>query len=779
MKPQSITTKLVLVLGAAFIVLNGIILVSATSRLKTIVNQSQNTLYEEKLQTILQVLESKYQRLLATQNVDAYEAYMKRDAVKTLRQAYYQHEEHQTYPFIIASDGTVIMHPRFHAGNRANGSSPYIKKMITHKDGYFDCIEKPNRKIWCIFRHFPRWNWIVGYTIPHSVKYADVQRFRTIFILIIASVTIAALAAVFYIVSSTTKPIRTLTTAADTIAKGDLDRRIDVETIADDEIGTLARSFETMQNSIKDTVESLAATNRQLRSEIEKRAQAEHRLRTIVQNMPVMMYACDREGLIVAWNAECENVTGYTAEEIVQNPHAPRWLVPDESYRRHIALQRTEKNNDFRNMEGDIWCKDGSRRTILWSDISAHFPIPEWDSWIVGIDITEMKRLEDELRQADKMKAIGQLAGGIAHDFNNQLTGILGYADLIRVTVKNDPSIGEYTKNIIAGIKRAADLTSKLLAFSRKGKYANEPVDIHGVIDEVTDILSHTIDKRIVVSCRLEATQSVVSGDSTQLQSALLNIALNARDAMGAGGELTITTATVSLDSEEIRSRSLEVEPGEYCTIAFIDTGIGMDTETLKRIFEPFYTTKQRGKGTGMGLSAVYGTVKNHSGDISVSSIPGEGAVFTIYLPVADTAEASALSDTQTLSADSLRPASILLVDDEDAICEVTSQALEKKGFTVMVAKNGAEAVAYYRDNWKKIDLVILDMVMPVMHGDKAFDEMKKINPDVVAILATGYSIEKDTNRALELGVKKCIQKPFRGASLIRTINEVLESSRA
>ncbi len=385
----------------------------------------------------------------------------------------------------------------------------------------------------------------------------------------------------------------------------------------------------------------------------------------------------------------------------------------------------------------------------------------------------EKDKLEKQLRQAEKMEAVGQLAGGIAHDFNNQLALMLGYADILKEELAEDINLANYVDKIILGITRGVDLTSQLLAFARKGKYIIVPVDMHRIIFEVISLLKHSIDRKIILKQHLNAGVSMILGDSSQLQNALLNLALNARDAMPNGGEFIFSTNVVILDEEYCSHNPYKILPGRYLKITAEDNGTGMDEEVLSHVFEPFFTTKKTGKGTGMGLAAVYGTVKNHKGSIDVKSTPGKSTVFKLYFPVYET---SVRKKNINLSNDKAvhGKASILIVDDEEYICKITSSMLERLGYDVVFCYNGKQAIEYYYNEWKKIDLVILDMVMPEMNGKETYYAMKKINPELKVIIASGYSIDNDAQDILKHGSSGFIQKPFRKGDLSRTVAKVL-----
>ncbi|MHC4916131.1 MAG: hybrid sensor histidine kinase/response regulator, partial [Planctomycetota bacterium] len=399
----------------------------------------------------------------------------------------------------------------------------------------------------------------------------------------------------------------------------------------------------------------------------------------------------------------------------------------------------------------------------------------------VGIDrdVTERRRareetraLEDRLRQGEKMQAIGELAGGVAHDFNNQLAAIMGCAEMLQRKLGDD-ALARYADIIVKACARAADVTGQLLAFARKGKLRTAPVNVHAVVDEVVALLEHSIDKRIRVRRKLRATRPTVMGDPTQLQNALLNIAINARDAMPDGGYLTFASESADLGEEEILALPYQMDPGPYVRVSISDTGVGMDARTRKHIFEPFFTTKQVGKGTGMGLAAVYGTVKSHRGAIEVESAPGKGSTFSVLLPVGEPDESG--GDAGDEAPLSRRAACVLVVDDEELVREAATGMLGELGYEAIACATGKEAAGIYAERWREIDVVLLDMVMPAMNGAETFAALREINPDVKAVLSSGYSLDGEAQQLLEDGAVSFVQKPYRAADLAAQLSAALE----
>jgi PAS domain S-box-containing protein len=387
-------------------------------------------------------------------------------------------------------------------------------------------------------------------------------------------------------------------------------------------------------------------------------------------------------------------------------------------------------------------------------------------------EISDRKEMEARIRQAEKMEAIGQLAGGVAHDFNNQLSGIMGYANLLKIELVDNPDLAEYVENIMTATRRSAGLTAQLLAFSRQGKYLSVPVDAHALIDEAVHILSRSIDKNIAIGKTFDAPSAAITGDPAQLENALLNLAINARDAMPAGGEMTFATRIVELDESFCSEYSFEIRPGPYLQIRVVDTGTGMSTEVKRRIFEPFFTTKEPGKGTGMGLASVYGTVKNHKGAIDVQSTPGAGTEFVLYFPVSGANEPHR-ADGGNLQTPERLSARVLLIDDEILVLGATRKMLEQLGCDVETANTGAEAIAVCETSHDAFDAIILDLIMPGMNGKETFRRLRKINPRAAVIVASGYSLEGEVQELLDEGAQAFLKKPFDAEELAAALAKV------
>lgn len=503
---------------------------------------------------------------------------------------------------------------------------------------------------------------------------------------------------------------------------------------------------------------------------------SEDQFRMLFSESPIGIVLEDKDFNILLSNRVFEKMVGYSGDELkVMNSRDISMIADMEIDLQYYEDVLQGKKRTY-NLEKRYKKKDG---TLIWGYITRTviFDEDKQPVWSIAMieDLTERKRLQEQIRQAEKMETIGQLAGGIAHDFNNQLAGIMGFTELLKELAKGDSELCKYTEYIMNSVKNSAELTSQLLAFARKGKVQSVAVDMHNVIDEVISLLKHSLPKNITISQELDAELSKIKGDPTQIQNAVLNLAINARDAMPDGGSIIFSTKEIYYSKEDCESMPYEISEGDYLKVSVSDTGMGMSEDVQTKIFEPFFTTKEQGKGTGMGLAAVYGTVKNHKGFITVDSVLKKGTTFHIVFPIYSDVNAEEESDSvETHSVSGV--GKILLVDDEEMLRNMGSKMLSILGYNVEVCSNGQEAVDYYEKNWSKIDLVILDMVMPVLGGKDAFLLMREINPNVKAILASGYSIDGETQELLDKGVKGFIQKPFRKAQFSQQVSDAINS---
>jgi two-component system cell cycle sensor histidine kinase/response regulator CckA len=386
-------------------------------------------------------------------------------------------------------------------------------------------------------------------------------------------------------------------------------------------------------------------------------------------------------------------------------------------------------------------------------------------------DVTQQKRLEAELQKAQKMEALGTLAGGVAHDFNNLLMGIMANtANMLRMVVPESP-LWERVRNIERCVNSGSTLTKQLLGFARGGKYDVQPNSPNDLMERTYRLFKNT-RKDITVHKSYQEDPWTIEVDLGQMEHVLLNLYLNAAQAMEKGGDLFLSTENVILDDAFVQA--FEVNPGRYVRLTVSDTGVGMDEDSRSRIFEPFYTTKDAGRGTGLGLASAFGIIRNHAGLIDIDSKKGEGSSFNIYLPASAKAIAAAKPAEMPLGEGSER---VLLIDDEEYITEAVQTMLEDYGYKVTVAVSGEEAIDIFSKEKERIDLVILDMIMPEMGGGEVFDHLVKIDPDVKVLLSSGYSINGEASAIMERGCSGFIQKPYDANEILIKIKKILKGN--
>jgi PAS domain S-box-containing protein len=512
------------------------------------------------------------------------------------------------------------------------------------------------------------------------------------------------------------------------------------------------------------------------RSTEDKLRERERDLFVTLNSIGDAVIATDRNFRITRMNPVAQHLTGWPSDEALGRTLGEVFHVVRAGSGKGLRSPSTNEDDQgiTRSQDAVLVARRGQEMHI--SDSRA--PIKNEEGEAIGFvivfrDITQQTLVEEQLRQAQKMEAVGQLAGGIAHDFNNLLTGIQGSADLLALRETRDSPTKASTDIIIDACRRASELVQKLLTFSRKTTAENELVDLHTVINNVSVMLRRSIDKRVEVQVETSAERSLVFIDTTRIQNAILNLGLNARDAMPDGGRLLIATRNVpSRDVHALLAG--QVGAAEYIEIRSEDTGTGMPEEVRSRIFEPFFTTKPAGKGTGLGLSTTYNAIREASGAIDVASTVGAGTVVKVVLPVAE-------SSRMELHQQEIRPGAvrgtgrILFVDDENTIRDVARSMLTELGYEVVVARDGLDAVELYKKNHQTIDLVILDIVMPTMSGDDAYYKLLEVNPEVQVIVSTGCDWNQCVDRLVDDGVIAVLRKPYRRDELARMVGLALE----
>jgi PAS domain S-box-containing protein len=539
-----------------------------------------------------------------------------------------------------------------------------------------------------------------------------------------------------------------------------------------------------MMSDLEVSRNKLAEINKQLAEEIEERKQVEEQLRLSEGKLNAMlasivdhMSMVDKDLNILWANEVAKKIFG---DDIVGKKCYEAYLSRKEPCKPFPCLTlRAFQDGEVHEHETETLDKDGQTR---YFHCTANVALRDKEGKPLAVievarDMTSSKRAEEErkkleaqLHQARRMESIGTLAGGLAHDFNNLLMGIQGYASLILKDLDvTQPQYG-WVRRIEDQVRSGAELTRQLLGFARGGKYDVKPIDLNELVRKSSNMFGRT-KKEVTIKAEYEEDIWTVAVDQGQIEQILLNLYVNAWQAMPAGGYLYLRTKNVRLD--ESFTKPYHLEPGKYVKISVTDTGAGMDEATQQRIFDPFFTTKQMARGTGLGLASVYGIIRNHDGIINVHSQKGHGCTFNIYLPAVETVPSDARPVAEKLSRRGTE--TILLVDDEQVVLDVGKEMLRQLGYTPLEARGGREAVEVYEENTNKISLVILDMVMPLMGGKEAYTKLKEIDPDVKVLLSSGYSKEGQASEILKQGCNGFIQKPFDIYELSGKIREILD----
>lgn len=504
--------------------------------------------------------------------------------------------------------------------------------------------------------------------------------------------------------------------------------------------------------------------------------ESEKRYRELADALPQIVFEMNTNGLITYTNRNGFDFFRYSRDDFDKGVSAFQLLIQEDRERAAENIRRRQRGEEPDSREYTALRKDGTTFPVI-----VHVsPIFREDETVgfrgIMIDITDRKqaerdkeKLQAQLHHAQRMESIGTLAGGVAHDFNNLLMGILGRTSLMLNKTESTHPFYEHLKSIEDYVENATDLTKRLLGFARGGKYEVTPADLNDLVDKSARMFGRT-KKEIRIHMKYQEGIWTAEIDIGQIEQVLLNLYINAWQAMPGGGDLYLQTENVILDSNYIKP--FTVDPGRYVKISVTDTGVGMDKDIQERIFEPFFTTREMVRGAGLGLASAYGIIKKHGGIINVYSEKGEGTTFNIYLPASD----REVLELEEKSHELLKGTeTILLVDDEEIIIDVGKKLLEELGYRVLIARSGKEAIEVYRTHVDEIDMVLLDMIMPDMSGGETFEKLKEMNQEVKVVLSSGYSVNGDAQKVLDRGCMGFIQKPFNLTAISQKTREILD----
>lgn len=697
------------------------------------------------------------------------------------------------YAYVLAEDGTMLVHPRVQGLNlfdRTEYSNDFLKQMLQERAGKIQYFwknpgDQKAREKFVVFKHLPEYKWIVASSSYVEEVFSPLKTFRNILAAILISVVLSSIGITYLISTSVTKPLAALMKKLENGADGDLSVRMDEG--GSDELGLLARHFNSF-------MEQLENNQKQIQAEIQKNMDVQTalvendlKLRSLFNQSFQFTGILSPSGILEEINQSILEFSGCLAQDVIYKPfwQAPWWRHdPGVQEELKNAIQTALEKN-FVRYETTSISKDNRVRDIDISIKSIRNPSGEVAFIMTeSRDITEYKlaalerkTLAVQMEKSQKMEAIGTLAGGIAHDFNNILSGILGYAQLAELNLDSPAKARGHLAQIIKGAQRAAELTQQILTFSRRTEFEKRPLSLHLILKEALKLLRSSIPTTIDITEAI-ASKAKVLADPTQMHQVIMNLCTNAYHAMGEKGGIL----TVRLTEKQIfGGRDVFDQPikqGSYLELEVTDTGHGMTDEILVKAFDPYFTTKDIGKGTGFGLALVHAIVEEHGGHIKVQSREGKGSGFFIYLPVIsdqDAGQSRNIKNEQQYKGGSER---IMVVDDEEDIREILQEFLTTAGYKVSVFENGARAFDAFQKEPDQFDLIVTDMTMPRMTGGELAKNIFRIRENLPIILCTGYSETISEAHALDMGIRRYHQKPLSNKDLAVSIREILDGPK-
>jgi PAS domain S-box-containing protein len=627
-------------------------------------------------------------------------------------------------------------------------------------------------------RHVEDTDWGIVVKIDRDEAFAPVRQMRNLLVLVVVASLILIILVSLYFARSITLPIIKLTEVAKNIAQGQVAGRAD-ETFRD-ETGVLANAFNTM-------TDNLITTHKNLESKVKQLREREERISLLLNSTAEGIYGLDKDGHCTFCNPSCLRLLGYTDERDLLGQHMHTLI-------HHTKVDGTEyPPAECRILQG-LQQKEGvhGENELFWRQDSTCFWIEYWshpvikdneivESVVTFIDISDRRatevdkeKLNSQLQQALKLEAIGTLASGIAHDFNNILSAILGYTELAQLKLPPDSEVGNDLAEVFRAVNRAKYLVKQILTFSRQAEHERRPLQIHLIVKEALKLLRASIPTTIEIQTKIDAQCGTVLADPTQIHQVLMNLCTNAYQAMReTGGVLAIELSRVEILQEDDKVAALHLAPGSYVQLQVSDTGCGMDRALQERIFEPYFTTRKKGEGTGMGLALVHGIVKDHDGHITVYSESGKGSIFHVYLPRIETGDIDAeIAAPEALPRGHER---VLVVDDEQIIVQMSQRMLEGLGYQVTAMTSSVAALQYFQAQPQAVDLVITDMTMPHITGAQLAQKLLAIKQDLPIILCTGFSELINEKKAKAIGIREYIMKPIVIHELAMVVRKALD----
>lgn len=610
---------------------------------------------------------------------------------------------------------------------------------------------------------FPFWDWRIASFVFEKDYLSPIRDSHNIIYFSMLGVFVSVFATLLLVYHLfVNNPLQQLITATKDVAHGNYSP---IAKVANNEIGQLMSAFNAM-------IQSLDREKAEVRHLINQLRVSESQLRTLFDNAPLGICLITPKGTILRTNPSMQQIMGVGEEEIIKMKFIDLFETPGDGFSLLADVVRQQTIDDhetiLRHKEGLTFPVRMLLTMIVLSEQQVIYAIIE--------NVTDQKKLEDQLNQARKLEAIGSLAGGIAHDFNNLLTPIIGFTEILMQNQVTDSQQHTQLNAILSAAQKARGIVRQLLAFSRKQTLEVKTIDLNAIIENFFGLLQRTIREDIQLERMLKTSISRINADPGQLEQIILNLVVNAQDALPEGGRITIETSEAELD-EAYASSHPGVFPGRYVMMAVSDNGHGMDAKTLERIFDPFFTTKEKGRGTGFGLATVYGIVKQHRGNIWVYSEPGRGTTFKLYFPISGEVLIEHTEGPLTLMPPRSTAATILIVEDDESVLDLAITILKAQDYHILSALKAGDALRLVSSYNGEIDLLLTDVVMPDMNGRELHAEIIKIFPEIKVIYMSGYTNNVIAHHGIiDKGVE-FIQKPFSFSKLVMKVQKVLDTS--
>jgi PAS domain S-box-containing protein len=759
LRHDSLVWRLVALAGGAFAITALVVLLRVDAVTRSVIHDRGREVYAERTASILRRLEQQAARLQLTGQPDAYRADFQESILRELSDRLDQQPGGTGAAFILGRDGDLLLGAPGAAGTRSALAGLELPAPPSPAGGERVVTGPGGREQWLLYRPFPTWGWTVGYRVPMAALLADADTVRRQLVIVWVAVTSLMLLGLALLLRREVRPLRDLTGAAAAMAEGDLERDLRVEPRG--EVRVLAEAF----------VEMRAAIRRQL-AELRE---SEARYRRIFDAMDDGLLLLDQDGRIVAANPSAAALYGWSPQQLVgrgvsgllreQDQELARQLVspPADRPLQRSAITRDREGQELETEVGAVRLEFQGRPHGL----------------VILRNVSEQRRLERQLLQSQKLESVGRLAGGVAHDFNNLLTPVLGYSEMLLA----DPGLGEQAHRDLEAIRRAGErarnLARQLLAFSRRQVLELTDLNLGLVVREFEPILRRTLreDIDLVVSCHDQDCN--LHADLGQIEQIIMNLAINAMDAMPDGGRIEVTTDCRELDGRT-RREYVDLEAGRYVTLTVRDTGPGIPEDLLDRVFEPFFTTKDAGKGTGLGLATIHGIVRQHGGAVSLRNHPTGGCEVEILLPCVPAAEAAAEPPAEVES----RPLpagageTVVVVEDDSMVRTLVETLLVKHGYRVRAYADGRACLQALLAEPRPADLLLADVIMPSLNGPDLRDHLREAGFSLPVLFMSGYAGETLVRQGVADARADFLQKPLEADALLSRIRGLLAAAR-